>query len=82
MYPIAMCIKQQAVRKFVLAQNVTKIKDTFTFASQFFWQLTVLWKFVQKSRKGWCILKTMGMIQEDFVTHPFTTAFNAQYVFA
>lgn len=33
---VATCIKQQAVRKFVLAQNVTKGKDTFTFVSQFF----------------------------------------------
>lgn len=32
--------------------------------------------------EGEVYFKTMGMIQEDFVTHPFTTAFNAQYVFA
>lgn len=60
---IAMCIKQQAVRKFVLAQNVTKRRDTFTFMSHFFGSFLsfffffVLWKFVQESKKGLCILK-------------------------
>lgn len=42
-YFIAMFIKRQAVRNFVLAQNITKVKDTFTFVSQCL-AVVVLWK--------------------------------------
>lgn len=51
-----MCIKQQAVRKFVLAQNVTITRDTFTSVSQFL-AAFFLWKIVLKLRKGWSIFK-------------------------
>lgn len=83
-----MCIKTISVWKLVLAQNVTKIKETFTFVSQFVCFLAVifLWKFVHKARKGWCIfINTYRYnLGRHFWPIPslLTAALHAQQVFA
>lgn len=73
MYHIAMCTKQQAVRKFILAQNVNKIRNTFTLWASF-WQL--FFGSLFKSQ-GWIGFyeNTTSRIQEDVLTHPTSSTF-------
>lgn len=56
-YLIAECIKQQAVRKSVLAQNVSKKKRHIHMCEPVLLAFTVLWTFARKHRKGWCVVK-------------------------
>lgn len=70
-------IKQQAVRKFVLAQNVNKIKHTFTFESQLFGSFGSL-EVRLEIKEGLVYFKTLSKIQEDFLTHSLSTYYRIQ----